>query len=225
MDSLAINKLDRLFWLGRYTSRVMIEIDILEKVYDQIIDGPDYDYVDFCQKLEIPNVYTSSEDFTRRFILDKEDPYSIISNMNCAYDNAIMLRDTISSGALSYIEMATNTMEAMAEGRITLLGLDDVVDDLYAFSGRIDETLLESSSRYTLKCGSIVETIDMSIRLNYRLDELSDKLTMLNYRMQHMPLRRDGKRLTILLDLAPNPDPVHNRFILLDCIEGLFPDV
>ena len=63
MDSSALNKLSRLFWLGRYVERTLIEIDIMQQAYDQSIDGPAFDYVRFCEELEIPNVYESADDF------------------------------------------------------------------------------------------------------------------------------------------------------------------
>lgn len=225
MDSQALGKLSRLFWLGRYVSRVITEIEIMEDVYDTTIDGPDFDYATFCRDLEIPNVYESSDDFVQRFMFDKDDPYSIISTMNHAYDNAIVLREVISSNSLSYIQMAVNTLESTASGLAPMLDLQSAVDALYAFQGCIEDTLFDDTSRNTLKCGSIIERIDIDVRLSYRLDTLTHEMTLLSYRMRQMPLQRDGKRLALLLDLAPNPDPVHNRTILIDCIEGLFPGV
>ena len=225
MDSVALNKLDRLFWLGRYIERTLIEIEIMQLVYDQCIDGPAFDYAGFCENLEIPNVYADSDDFIKRFLFDRNGPYSVITNLNCAYDNAIVLRESISSASLSYIQMAVNLMDAAANGVAPMLELQSVTDMLYAFRGCSDDSILETSSRYTLKCGSSVERIDMYVRLNYHLENLDREFSRLNHRLQRTPLRRDGNKLMLLLGLAPNPDPKNNRKILLDCVEGLFIDV
>ena len=225
MDSRALNKLSRLFWLGRYCARVMIESEIMMKVYDEEIDGSGFDYVSFCCDLEIPNVYTSSDDFINRFMFDEDDPYSILSSMNRAYDNAIVLRNVISSEALSYVEIALNTLESTASGVAPLLDLQNAIDALYAFRGCIDGNLYDDACRNAIKCGESVEHIDVHVRLQYHTYKLPQEMAMLNYRMQHTPLPRDAKCLQLLLDLAPNPDPAHNRTILIDCIEGLFRDV
>lgn len=225
MDSVALNKLDRLFWLGRYIERTLIEIEIMQVVYDQSIDGPAFDYETFCENLEIPNTYEGAEDFVQSFLFDRDDPFSVITNLNCAYDNAIVLRESISSSALAYIQMAVNIMDAAASGVAPMLELQSVSDMLYAFRGCSDDSILETNSRYTLKCGSSVERIDMYIRLNYHLENLDREFSRLNHRLQRTTLRRDGNKLMLLLGLAPNPDPANNRKILLDCVEGLFIDV
>ncbi len=225
MDSIALSKLDRLFWLGRYIERTLIEIDIMQDAYDQSIDGPAFDYVEFCQRLEIPNAYEGVDDFIKKFLFDRKDPYSVISNLNYAYDNAIVLRESISSAALSYIQMAVNIMEAAAKGVAPMLELQSVTDMLYAFRSCSDDSILDMDSRYTLKCGYSVERIDMYVRLGHHLENLRREFSRLNHRMQCTPLRRDGEKLMLLLGLAPNPDPENNRKILLECIEGLFVDV
>ena len=225
MDSSALNKLSRLFWLGRCVERTLIEIDIMQQAYDQSIDGPAFDYVRFCEELEIPNVYESADDFLEKFLIRRKDPFSVISNLNYAYDNAIVLRESISSAALSYIQIAVNIMEAAAKNVAPMLSLQSITDMLYAFRSCSDDSIPEMGNRYTLKCGYSIERIDMYIRLNYHLEHLGQEFSRLNYRMQCTPLRRDGEKLMLLLGLAPNPDPTNNRMILLDCVEGLFVDV
>ncbi|MDO4536827.1 MAG: alpha-E domain-containing protein [Coriobacteriales bacterium] len=225
MDSVALSKLDRLFWLGRYIERTLIEIEVMQEAYDQSIDGPAFDYRTFCAELEIPNTYEDTEDFIRRFLFDRKDPYSVISTLNYAYDNAIVLRESISSAALSYIQMAVNIMESEANGVAPMLELQSVTDMLYAFRGCSDDAILEISSRYTLRCGYTIERIDLAVRIGHKPENLNREFSRLNHRMQYTPLRRDANRLMLLLGLAANPDPKSNRAILLDCVEGLFIDV
>ena len=225
MDSFGLSKTNRLYWLGRYVERVIIEIDVMQQIYDEAIDGPAFDYAAFCDKLEIPNTYASSDDFIRRFLFDDKNPYSVRSSLNAAYDNAIVLRETISSQALSYIQMAANTMDQAAEGVAPMLELQTVTDYLYAFRGCSDDYVHDRNSRYTLKCGSSVERIDLSIRLEYHLELLQKEFARLQSRLQNTSLKRDGQKLMLLLGLAPAPDPERNRTLLLDCVEGLFTDV
>lgn len=226
MGASSLTKLGRLFWLGRYVARVSIETEVVEEMFDKIIDDPLYDYVSFCDKLEIPSdPYADANDFIKRFILDKDDPFSVFTNVSHAYDNAIVLRETISSGALSYIQVAMNLMETAEHGAAPMLELQGVRDMLYAFRGCLDDALYDSENRYTLKVGSSVERIDMYIRLGLNNDKMAHELEILRYRLRRTSLARDGKRLALLEDLAPNPSPVENRALLLDCIEGLFPDM
>lgn len=226
MGTSSLTKLGRLYWLGRYTARVAIEVGIMQKVYDKAIDGPAFDYQTFCDKLEIPSDrYENSDDFIRRFLFDREDPYSVITNLSHAYDNAIVLRETISSASLSYIQMAVNVMDAAVTGMAPMLEVQGVTDALNAFRGCIDDNLYDDPSRYTLKTGSSVERIDMSVRLGLEPDKMAHEMQILRYRARRVPLRRDGRRLELLLDLAPNPDPINNRALLLDCVEGLFPEM
>lgn len=226
MGTSSLTKLGRLYWLGRYITRVSIEIPIMSEAYDKAIDGPAFDYQTFCDKLEIPSAgYRDSDDFIRRFLFDKDDPYSVISSLSSAYDNAIVLRETISSTALSYIQIAVNVMDSAVHGMAPMLEVQGVTDALYAFRGCIDDNLYDDPSRYTLKTGSSVERIDMYVRLGLEADKMAHEMEVLRYRARRVPLRRDGRRLELLLDLAPNPDPVENRTLLLDCIEGLFPEM
>ncbi len=225
MDSFGLSKTNRLYWLGRYVERVIVEVDIMQQVYDKAIDGPAFDYAAFCDKLEIPNTYESSDDFINRFLFDDTNPYSVRTSLNCAYDNAIVLRETISSKALAYIQMAANTMDQAAVGVTPMLELQTVTDYLYAFLGCSDDYVHDANSRFTLKCGGSVERIDLSIRLEYHLELLQKEFARLQGRLQNTTLKRDGQKLMLLLGLAPNPDPENNRALLLDCIEGLFVDV
>ena len=225
MDSEILSKTNRLYWLGRYVERTLIAIDLMQDAYDRAIDYEEFDFRGFCAKLEIDCPYETSDGFILGFLFDKDYPYSVISTLNFAYDNAIVLREVISSQALSYIQMAVNIMESAASGVAPMLELQSVTDMLYAFRGCSDDSILDTHSRYTVKCGCSVERIDMYVRRDYHTHTLDREFARLQGRLQHTPMRRDGKKLMVLLGLAPNPDPVNNRKLLLECVEGLFLDV
>ena len=70
-----------------------------------------FDFAKYCSDLDIYNGFSSLADFCQRYAFDKSYASSIISSMNRSYDNAIMLRETIGSDALSYIELALKRME------------------------------------------------------------------------------------------------------------------
>ena len=225
MGSEILSKTNRLYWLGRYVERTLISIDIMQVVYDRAIDQGDFDFRTFCDELEIDCPYSTSDEFIRGFLFDEDYSYSVINTLNHAYDNAIVLREVISSSALSYIQMAVNVMQTAASGVAPMLELQSVTDLLYAFRGCSDDSILDTASRYTVKCGSSVERIDMYVRLKYHTETLDSEFERLQTRLQKTPMRRDGKKLMVLLGLAPNPDPANNRELLLECVEGLFLDV
>ena len=208
MDSEILSKTNRLYWLGRYVERTLISIDLMQDAYDRAIDLEEFDFRTFCAKLEIDCPYDTSDKFILGFLFDKSYPYSVIS-----------------SAALSYIQMAVNIMDQAAAGFAPMLELQSVTDMLYAFRGCSDDSILDTHSRYTLKCGCSVERIDMYVRLEYHTQTLDREFSRLQSRLQNTPMRRDGKKLMALLGLAPNPDPANNRELLLECVEGLFLDV
>lgn len=64
-------------------------------------------------------------------------PDSLISNLNRAYDNAVVLRESIGSEALSYIQMSVYDMEKAAKSEVPLLEVQQVLDNIHAFWGII----------------------------------------------------------------------------------------
>ena len=199
MGTQILSKTNRLFWLGRYVERTLIEVNLMQRAYDDSIDGEVMDYRGLCERLEIPCPYEDGHTFVYGFLFDKDFPYSVISSLGNAYDNAIVLREVLSSQALSYIQMALR--------------------------GCSDDSILDRHSRHTLKVGSTVERIDMYVRLGCNANTLPAEISRLWSRLQMTPLGRDGERLKVLMGLAANPDPVRNRELLIDCVEGLINDV
>lgn len=72
MGVISVEQTDRLFWLGRYTERVYTTISLFSARVDRMIDGEPGGYVDFCRHLEIPDIYTSDEDFQEKYAFDTE---------------------------------------------------------------------------------------------------------------------------------------------------------
>ena len=75
------------------------------------------------------------------YFFDELNPDSVYSNLSRAYDDGILLRNTISTRSLAYIQLALDAMEdAKAEGSGALCSFE-VIDRLLAFWGSIDEYL------------------------------------------------------------------------------------
>ena len=74
MGIISLEQTDRLYWLGRYSERVYTTIRLFSQRYDIMIDEIEESYGEFCRSLEIPNIYTSSRDFCRRYCFDETDP-------------------------------------------------------------------------------------------------------------------------------------------------------
>ena len=70
MGVISLEKSECLFWLGRYTERVYTTIRIFNDVLDKMLDQETKRYEGFCQRLNIPNIYTSPEDFVDRYLFD-----------------------------------------------------------------------------------------------------------------------------------------------------------
>lgn len=229
MGTYRLSKANRLYWLGRYVERVLTTTHYIEGVYDRAIDGIDFDYQGFCQRLEIPCNYTSTWDFVMSYLSDASNPFSIASSMNFAFDNGIVLRETISSEALSYLQMSKNIMDSVSASCLSddesdaapMFDMQSVVDYLFAFKGTIDEGLADHDSRMIIKLGFSVERIDLMLRLGWQADRLDAEFTRLSSRLQRTPIARDGERVRLLMTLMPNAGDPANRRILIDCVEHL----
>jgi uncharacterized alpha-E superfamily protein len=184
MGIISVENTDRLYWLGRYTERVYSTIRIFEARFDSMIDVDDLEYKAFCESQDIPNVYKSKEDFSKRYCFSLEDENSIFSNLMRAYDNAIVLREEIGSDTLSYIQLAVYAMNQAAISKAPLIGLQKVTDNIAAFWGMADDAIDESSIRNMIRVGKLVERIDLYARLK----EPSERI------------RREARRLTNRID-------------------------
>lgn len=111
MGIITIEKANHLYWLGRYSERVFSTIEFFMDYYDMMIDQDENAYHSFCSRLEIIDNYKDSDDFCERYVFDKQNFDSIISNLSRAYDNAVVLREEISSDTLCYIELPLKVLE------------------------------------------------------------------------------------------------------------------
>ena len=195
MGIISVEHTNQLFWLGRYSERVYTTLRIFSDRFDSMLDLKETEYEEFCKRQEIPNIYTSAEDFAKRYCFDEEDPNSIISNLSRAYDNAVVLREEIGSGTLSYIQMAVYAMNKAKESDAPLFELQHVIDNIVAFWGIIDDSVDDEQVRSIVKLGKRVERIDMYARMHMDRKEMKREVVRLNYRVDHTNLEFSSKRL------------------------------
>lgn len=167
MGIISLEKADHLFWLGRYTERVFTTLDTFFTYYDRMLDIDEAAYRKYCEKLAIPVVYEDKEDFIRKYLFAPEDPNSIYNNMMRAFDNAVVLRDELSSTTLSYIQMSLDCMTHAAGSTALLYDLQPMMDYLFAFWGCLDDNVDDEECRNIIKCGKYLERLDLYMRLDY----------------------------------------------------------
>lgn len=170
MGIISVEQVDHLYWLGRYTERVYTTLKMFSKSFDKMIDSADEVYPEFCEAIDIPNIYETKQDFLTRYPFDESIPDSIISNLIRAYDNAIVLRETIGSDALSYIQLSVYAMSNAAKSASPLIELQQIMDELLSFWGIIDDQIDAEQIRNIIKAGKRIERIDLYARLE--LDKL-----------------------------------------------------
>ena len=167
MGIISVEKSDHLFWLGRYVERVFTTLNTFFTYYDRMLDTEKEAYKHFCERLSIPDIYENQEDFVQKYLFSKEDGNSVYSSMERAYDNAVVLRDELSSRTLSYIQLALDCMEKHAGSGAFAYDLQLVLDDLFAFWGCLDDNVEDEECRNIIKCGKYLERLDLYMRLDY----------------------------------------------------------
>lgn len=183
MDIIAVDRLNNLIWLGRYSERVYTTIKTFFKGYDKMLDDP-YFYVTYCEHFQIPNIYKNQRDFIERYVLDENDPNSIISNLYRAYDNCIVLRNELGTETVTYLEVALNNLKAIQDFDSFLLELQTVVDYILAFWACLSDTVEKYEVKTVVKLGRRIERLDLYLRLRKDIVDIQKALHLLDDRMK-----------------------------------------
>ena len=188
MGTISIEHGDRLFWLGRYAERVFSTLKALEDLYDNSIDGRPECYTDFLAKFGLADTYGSSKSFFDSFIFDKENVNSVAASLERAYDNGIVLREEISTEALSFLQLAIDTLEKAqksAKGlRLSLLPLEDI---LFGFWGCVSEYVYDYEIRTIIFCGKSVERLDLELRFKSDFGKVQHEFERLCRHLRNVP--------------------------------------
>lgn len=206
MGIISLEQMDRLYWLGRYTERVYTTLRIYSRSFDTMIDELDDSYQQFCELIDIPNVYLDKEDFRKRYPFDEKNVDSIASNLDRAYDNAIELRETIGSEALSYIQLAVYEMNRARESESPLIELQSIMDNVLAFWGIADDQIDSQQIRNIIKAGKRIERIDLYARLGVDRSELIREVHRMVVRVEKSGMDYDSKILENLTSAIEKPD-------------------
>ena len=201
MGIISLDQVDHLYWLGRYTERVYTILKIYAKSFDLMIEEDEGIYHKFCGYLDIPDIYQSKEDFIRRYAFDESIPDSIISNLNRAYDNAIVLRETIGSDALSYVQLSIYAMNNAAKSNSPLVELQQVTDDLLSFWGIVDDQIDSDQIRNILKAGKRIERIDLYARLELEKKRLEREVRRMIPRVLRSGMKYNEQSLSAVSSL------------------------
>ncbi len=201
MGIFSLEQKDNLIWLGRYTERVYTTLKNYFLSYDKMIDMDDNYYKVFCASLDIPDIYTSKEDFIARYTFDEDNPDSLYSNLERAYGNAIVLREEIGSEALAYIQLAVYEMQKAKLSESPLVDLQKVVDNLLSFWGAEDDGIENEQVRNLVKLGKRIERLDLYSRLEMPSSLMQTEKRRLEHRIATIGVQYDKEALHALSNI------------------------
>ena len=219
MGIISVEQADRLYWLGRYTERVYTTLKMYNQGFDHMIDESRDSYPDFCRKMDIPNIYKDKDDFFYRYPYDPENPDSIISNLQRAYDNAIVLRESIGSDTLSYIQLAVYDWNKASLNQAPLMETQKLLDHILAFWGTVDDQIDSQQVRNILKAGKRIERIDLYARMGFPREALVREVHRLMPRIRESGLSYKEKQLQRISVLAEAE--VIDNYELVTAVESL----
>lgn len=219
MGIVSLINTDKLFWLGRYSERVYTTIRLFGESFDKIIDGDAENIELFCRSLDIPNIYTSGEDFVERYLFDLQNPDSVVSNLTRAYDNAMTLREEIGSECISYIQLAIYAMNRMQGNQSPMIGLQQILDHILAFWGLADDMIPDENIRNIIKTGKRVERLDLYARLQRPQTDILREVSRLIVRINRTNLMFSSRDIGMLKALADGSEPDYRS--ILQLVDGL----
>ena len=213
MGIISVEQAGHLYWLGRYTERVYTTLRIYSRSFDEMIDESRDSYQSFCRSVDIPDIYVSKEDFLRRYPFDPTVPDSIVSNLERAYDNAVVLRETIGSEALSYVQLAVYDIKLAAESDAPMIELQQVLDHILAFWGIVDDQIDSEETRNMIKTGKRIERIDLYARLGMPREELVREVHRMVPRVKRSGMAYDAEKLEMSRERVEEPELDHYSLV------------
>ncbi|MGN0327566.1 MAG: alpha-E domain-containing protein [Lachnospira sp.] len=220
MGIISIEQTNRLIWLGRYSERVYTTLRLYSNAFDTMIDGISDTYPEFCKRVDIPDIYEDKEDFKRRYPFDEDNPDSIFSNLNRAYDNAIVLREEIGTETLSYIQLAIYDMNKAKVSRAPLIEMQRVIDNILAFWGMADDCIDSRQVRSMIKTGKRIERIDLYARFGMPREELEREINRFEIRVARTGIDYDLDKVDLLKELVCSPEIDYYKIV--NIIESIF---
>ncbi|MCQ2417007.1 MAG: alpha-E domain-containing protein [Oscillospiraceae bacterium] len=186
MGTISIEHGDHLYWLGRYTERVFTTLKALQKTFDKMIES-EHGYTEYLSYFGLTDIYADNWDFIKSFLYDLNNYNSLAFSLERAYDNGIVLREEISTEALSFLQLAKDTLAKAQKApnpRFALLPLEDL---LYGFWGCVYENIYDDEIKNIIKCGKAVERLDLYMRMNYSYKKVKKEYTRLCKNLESIP--------------------------------------
>ncbi len=223
MGIISVEKASHLLWLGRYSERVYTTLKYLMECHDRLIDGNGDEYIAYCDILKIPNIYKNKADFEMKYLFDEENPDSIVANLSRAVDNAIVIRDIISSTTLSYLELALNQLRQAKNGEYSYFDIQKVTDYLLAYWGCLDDYILDDDSRNLIKSGKYIERMDLYFRFKCSYDEIEKVFNHLTGRLSKIHVNFNYQALNrVHAVILAKDEQRYNDYEALACINRFF---
>jgi len=186
MGIISVEHSSNLYWLGRYAERVYTTLDTFFDYHDAMLDKDKNSYRSFLEKLNIEDKYGDYENFVQGFLYGT-DHFTVNSAFRYAYDNALVIRNTIGSESLAYMELAVNTFRSSQHAKNLRLALMPVMDYLLAYWGNIDDCLATSEAGIIIKCGKLVERLDLYFRFFYNSKFINNEYEKLCHIIARIP--------------------------------------
>lgn len=197
MGAITRLNINNLFWLGRYVERVFTTLNSFFKYADRFIEGGQAAYEKYLADINVPDIYKSSDAFFDRYVFDLSDENSIISNLDRALGNGIVLRDEIKTPSLSYLQLAMDRFKACKGTTKIRYDMLPVPDAIYAFWGSVDNNMTNIEALRIIHLGKAVERLDLYLRLGYPNEDIFVQLDNL---LKHVSRRFDTISTIINID-------------------------
>lgn len=211
--TISASKANKLFWLGRYAERTYLNLHLLRACYDKMIDGKGDAYGKYCSNLSLDVDFETPSNFVRRFLYDKQNPFSISAELEFANDNAMVLREEITSETLGYIQMSLAHINSLAEvNEIHISELQPVTDNLLSLWGSIEERVLNDYVLAILMVGKIIEQIDIRVRFDYPFDRVELLYERLKTHLRYVPYIYDVEAVEQIDNLLTAKKYCHETF-------------
>ena len=223
MDTeITLSKRNRLFWLGRYVERTYTATAKMMEFYDMLIDSEaEPDYKGYCAAMGIPDIYSNVNDFMERFLYDETAACSVITYMNCVIGNGMVLRETLTTKTLSYLQMAEYALRASQTSEGPCVELQRVLDNIMAFMGCFDNFTPAEEARNITKNGGMVERISTMLRMGESENAINNELRKLLNRIYKSDMKTNRISLDLIAKRAVE-DLIIPDELILRSVENLF---
>lgn len=192
MGIITLNKVDCLWWLGRYTERVFTSLRTFFPYYDTCLDHEVERLKVFSDALDLHADMTDLNTFLKAFLYDRSNPNSICAAMNAAFDNAVMLRPEVGTSTLGYIELALNHLRESKTAEERVAALRAANDSLLAFWGALEDSNSTAEIKAFVMAGKYVERLDLFSRFKRPEAEFNAPVVRLAFNLNILPEHARG---------------------------------